>query len=135
MEKKLNNYKKHPAIAKIILWVCIGILAAICFSAVFAVAVKYLWNWLMTDIFGLASINYFQAFGLVLLARLLVGGWHKGHHENRHFHHFFSRKTVNNSSNGYDFSEKKFHDYWEKEGKEAFERYLNSSSISRKSGE
>lgn len=32
----------------------------------------------MTDLFGLKPTNYFQAFGLILLARLLVGGWHKG---------------------------------------------------------
>ncbi|AGN33701.1 hypothetical protein SWYG_00192 [Synechococcus phage S-IOM18] len=31
-----------------------------------------LWNWLMPGIFGLATIGYFKAFGLYLLARLFI---------------------------------------------------------------
>jgi len=34
-----------------------------------------LWNWLMPDIFGLPSIGYWQAVGLMLLCRLLFGGF------------------------------------------------------------
>jgi hypothetical protein len=28
----------------------------------------WLWNWLMTDIFGLQTINYLQALGLMVLS-------------------------------------------------------------------
>jgi len=35
--------------------------------------VWFLWNWLMPSIFGLKTINFFQAFGLILLAQLLLG--------------------------------------------------------------
>lgn len=130
MEQTINK-KKHPVIGKIIFWVFTGILAAAFFSAIFAIAVTFLWNWLMTDIFNLPAINYLQAFGLVILARLLVGGWHKGHHDKKHdshFHHFFKKKTYDNNED--DFSGKNFKDYWEKEGKEAFNNYLNKNSVS-----
>jgi len=50
----------------------IGImLAAI---AVFSVVVMLLWNMLMTQIFALPFLNYWQAVGLLILARLLFGG-------------------------------------------------------------
>jgi hypothetical protein len=32
-----------------------------------------LWNWLMPELFGLPSINFFQAFGLLLLSGFLFG--------------------------------------------------------------
>jgi len=31
------------------------------------------WNWLMPGLFGLATIGYLKAFGLVLLSRMLFG--------------------------------------------------------------
>jgi hypothetical protein len=39
--------------------------------------VMLLWNWLIPAIFGLEEISYFQALGLFLLSRILLGslGW------------------------------------------------------------
>ena len=34
--------------------------------------IMLLWNWLLPGIFGLATIGYFKAFGLYLLARLFI---------------------------------------------------------------
>jgi hypothetical protein len=42
--------------------------------AVFGVVVMLLWNALVPDIFGLAAIGFWQALGLLALARLLFGG-------------------------------------------------------------
>jgi hypothetical protein len=50
----------------------IGIMLATC--AVFGVAVMFLWNALMTPLFALPQINYLQAAGLLILARVLFGG-------------------------------------------------------------
>jgi hypothetical protein len=36
-----------------------------------AVPVYYLWNWLMPEIFGLKSINFWQAWGLLFLCSFL----------------------------------------------------------------
>ena len=50
----------------------IGIMLVTC--AVFGVAVMLLWNALITQIFALPFLNYWQAVGLLILARLLFGG-------------------------------------------------------------
>ena len=50
----------------------IGIMLATC--AVFGVAVMLLWNALLPHIFGLPQLNYLQAAGLLILARVLFGG-------------------------------------------------------------
>lgn len=43
--------------------------------AAFSAVVMLLWNWLMPSIFGLVSINFWQAAGLFVLARILLGGF------------------------------------------------------------
>jgi hypothetical protein len=48
--------------------------------AAFSVAAMFLWNALMPEIFGLPVLSYWQAAGLVILARIFFGGlgmpWH-----------------------------------------------------------
>ena len=39
--------------------------------------VMRLWNWLMPEIFGLHVITWAQAFGLLLLSKILLGGFHR----------------------------------------------------------
>ncbi|WP_258104918.1 hypothetical protein [Marinoscillum sp. MHG1-6] len=41
--------------------------------SVVTVAVMYLWNWLMPEIFGLTTITFWQAFGLLLLSKIIFG--------------------------------------------------------------
>lgn len=50
--------------------------------------VTWLWNWLMPEIFGLSELSFWQAVGLVVLCRLLVGnvGLGMGHHHHHHGH-------------------------------------------------
>lgn len=42
--------------------------------------VMSLWNWLMPVIFGLTAINFWQALGLLLLSKILFGGFKGGSH-------------------------------------------------------
>lgn len=44
--------------------------------ALFGVAVMFLWNWLIPEIFGGPTVTYWQAIGLLLLSHILVRGWH-----------------------------------------------------------
>ena len=39
--------------------------------------VKDLWNWLVPPIFGWKSIGYWQAMGLLVLSKILFGGFHR----------------------------------------------------------
>ena len=51
-----------------------AIKAAATFIAFFVkpAIIMLLWNWLLPGIFGLATIGYFKALGLYLLARLFI---------------------------------------------------------------
>ena len=53
----------------------IGFLAI---AAGFSAVVMCLWNWLMPAIFGLVTINFWQAFGLLVLGRILFGSFGGG---------------------------------------------------------
>jgi hypothetical protein len=48
---------------------------------VFGYIVMHLWNWLMPSIFGLREITFAQSLGILLLSKILLGGFHRhGHH-------------------------------------------------------
>lgn len=40
--------------------------------ALLGLVVMLLWNWLMTEIFGLPRIDYWQSIGLMLLSKILL---------------------------------------------------------------
>ena len=40
--------------------------------------VQWLWNWLMPSIFGLRTLSWVEAFGLLALSRILFGGFGRG---------------------------------------------------------
>jgi hypothetical protein len=44
----------------------------------------HLWNWLLPVLFGWHTITFWQALGLVLLCRILVGGWRGGSDRSKH---------------------------------------------------
>lgn len=51
----------------------------------FGFITMYLWNWLMPLLFRLPEITFWQTIGLLILSRLLLGGF-KGHHGRGHGH-------------------------------------------------
>jgi len=72
-------------------WVAKGIALGLLFVTATTFATMLLWNNLATAIFGLPVISFFQALGLMILGRLLTGGfgprgrggWHRGGHQMR----------------------------------------------------
>jgi hypothetical protein len=55
---------------KIAVFVVLGIL-------VFGFVVMRLWNWLMPALFGLRAIGFWQAVGLLVLSKILFGGFRR----------------------------------------------------------
>jgi hypothetical protein len=53
------------------------------FIAICGEVVMHLWNWLLPMLFGWRLITFWQALGLLVLCRLLFGGFH-GHGSRRH---------------------------------------------------
>lgn len=103
-----------------------GISLAVLFAFVFGYFVMLLWNWLMPGIFGLGVITYWQAFGLIILARLVFGtfGHKHGPRKSDHPHwkaKYHAKRTCGDSS----WKDWKYYDeYWKQEGKDAFEEYV-----------
>jgi H+/Cl- antiporter ClcA len=64
------NHNPVRRILKTLLFVLLGI----GFLALFGWVVMSLWNWLTPALFGWKTIGYWQAFGLIILCRLLFGG-------------------------------------------------------------
>jgi hypothetical protein len=62
---------KTKRILRVLKFVLLGALAA----AVFSFVVMSLWNWLMPALFGLHVVTFWQALGLLVLGKLLFGGF------------------------------------------------------------
>ncbi len=115
-----------------------GVAFAVVLAFLFGWLVQLLWNWLMPGLFDLKAITYWQAFGIVLLAKILFGHCgrnHAGrHHGNwrRHFRHWKDRNDWDDWSGDEiwkphgSYRNWKYYDrYWREEGKAAFEAYID----------
>lgn len=57
------------------MWIApIAILGIVVVSAIGGGLVMLLWNWLMPPLFGRPEVSFGQAFGLLVLCRILFGG-------------------------------------------------------------
>ena len=66
----------------------VGLSIAAGLALLFGFILMWLWNWLMPDIFGLPTISFWQAWGLVLLSHILVKTFpHHDHGHGRDFCH------------------------------------------------
>ncbi|MGD9346611.1 MAG: hypothetical protein PVH84_12155 [Candidatus Aminicenantes bacterium] len=139
----MNNhlhYMHGPApsrgatVFRIIGWTVMGVILAALFALVFGFVVKWLWNWLMPALFGLGMITYWQAFGIVILAKLIFGSL-GGHHRDRsdHFRNKFHEKwhrpwgeegegspSLQKNQNFHKY----YKEFWRDEGEKAFEDYI-----------
>jgi hypothetical protein len=55
--------------------------------AAFGWLVMSLWNWLMPELFGIRMIGYWQAWGLIILSKILFGGIRGGGGRGGHWRH------------------------------------------------
>ena len=127
----MENYFKHKmrgknpmVIAGMILF---GIVAIVGLAILFGFVIMWLWNWLMPDLFGLPSLTYWQAVGLFILFKILIGGC-GGRGKGRH-----SKKCHGNDScepnkkSKRDFSKWEHYDkFWEEKGDKAYAEYVSN---------
>ena len=115
--------KKSPI--KIVGMIFFGAIAITGLAILFGFVIMWLWNGLMPDVFGLTTITYWQAVGLFILLKILLGGCgSRG-----------SKKSSKNSNNECkkesktDFSKWKYYDkFWKEEGDEYYKQYINKQS-------
>lgn len=113
-----------------------GVTFAVFFAFLFGLVVKVLWNWLMPTLFGLTAITFWQAFGIVLLAKILFSGHGHGYRkhdgrEGRYFRNRFRRFVRGDERDaeggpvpGNGKRWRHFRQFWQEEGRAAFEIYL-----------
>jgi hypothetical protein len=69
-------------------------IAIVLFMAIGGEVVMRLWNWLAPGLFGWRLITFWQALGLLVLCRILFGGWGShGHDRPRWRRNKWSRMT------------------------------------------
>jgi hypothetical protein len=75
LENNEDETMKHHWLLKTLKVLLIVVVAGILLGFV----IMHLWNWLMPSIFGLNAITFWQALGLFVLGKLLLGGFHRHH--------------------------------------------------------
>ena len=58
---------------------------AVLFVTLFGYVVMRLWNWLMPVLFGWHGIGFWQAVGILVLSKILFGGFHGRPSRHRHW--------------------------------------------------
>lgn len=109
-----------------------GLALATLIAGLFGWIVQHLWNWLMPALFHLPAVTFWQAAGLVLLSRLLVGniggcnhgdgeGW-KEHHRKWHGQVWGCKPGKPSAfAPGGDIANWEYFDeWWEQEGEQRF---------------
>lgn len=77
----------------------VGIAMGAAFLGLVGWTTMMLWNWLMPTIFNLCVINFWQAIGLLVLSRILFGGFSGGGwaHRKQHWKDKMKQKWSNMS--------------------------------------
>ena len=71
-------------------WVAMGVkfvIFAVLFVTIFGYVVMRLWNWLMPALFGWHVIGFWQAIGVLVLSKILFGGFHGRHGRRMRWRH------------------------------------------------
>ena len=72
---------------KYFLWVVLAL-------ATLSALVMLLWNWLVPAIFGVPGITFFQAAGILILAKILFGGWGSWRHKKQYWQEKMRRRVA-----------------------------------------
>lgn len=110
---------KHGRMYRVVVHVAFGATVAGLIAAVFGYFVMLLWNGVLPQITAARSITYWQAVGLLLLARILVGGL-KGHGS----HHGHGHRHGRRSWRDYD-------QWWNEVGRQSFENFAETAKEPR----
>jgi hypothetical protein len=89
--------------------ICMALLIGAALIVVFGSAVMYLWNAVMPALLGVAHITFWHALALLLLARILVGGFHRGG-----FGHRFGGRFGRHAAH------RQYEDWWREVGEQSY---------------
>ncbi|MCX2681616.1 hypothetical protein OOZ15_16815 [Galbibacter sp. EGI 63066] len=105
-------------------WIILAVIGIAALAILFGYVVMWLWNWLMPELFGLTTINYWQAVGIFILFKFLFGGGCGGGGSKDS-----SKKSKSDckKKDKNDFSKWKYYDkFWEEQGDQAYREYVEN---------
>ncbi|MEN8207613.1 MAG: hypothetical protein ABFR50_00025 [Candidatus Fermentibacteria bacterium] len=117
---------KCPAKAiKIVGFTLLGLIGVTVLAILFGIFVKFLWNALLPDIFGLPEIGYWQAVGLAVLAHIFFGahGGTSKYKKSRNVKKSESAEEVEKNALSREM-ELDYAEFWREEGREAFKAWM-----------
>ncbi len=129
-EQRMEGYieNKVKKIVKVIFMVIFGAIAITALALLFGYVVMLLWNWLMPAIFGLGIITFWQAVGIMILAKLFFGGFGGGSGRSRRRKKNLEKRLkhrLRERCSEYGIKEWRLYDkYWEEEGKAAYNAFI-----------
>jgi len=113
----------------------LGIVGAVVFSVFFGLAIMWLWNCVMPGIFHLPLITFWEAVALAILARLLFGGFHHGHHGGWRGRKFGHGPWGHGRRCGGNWEKWNYYEgYWKEEGEAAFNDYVKRKTEHTENG-
>ena len=142
MRTHTNKQCLRPAsIFRFIVMIIGGAVMAGVFAFLFGYFVMLLWNWLMPAIFGLGLITFWQAFGIIILSKLLFGAFNHGNKKSdkcddngkEHYKNWIHNGVAPWKKHRNEKKEKfsnwqHYESYWEDEGKNAFDEYVKKKN-------
>ena len=124
-------WREVPKPLKIMVYTVLGIIGAIVFGLLFGIIVRELWNWLMPMIFGLPAITFWQGVGIVILAKILFGGFSSHNDSSKpskscRRESYEKRWEADGMKAGFE-KWRHYDEWWESEGEAAFTRYAEEA--------
>lgn len=102
-----------------------GAIAITGLAILFGFVIMWLWNWLMPEIFGLTTLSYWQAVGLFIFLKLLLGGCGGSGKSSKSSKQKCDENSKSDGNSKSDFSKWKHYDeFWKEEGDELYKQYL-----------
>ncbi|WCO00947.1 hypothetical protein [Psychroserpens ponticola] len=132
----MSNYFKHKMRGKspgeIAGMIIFGTIFITGLAILFGFVIMWLWNWLMPMIFGLTTLTFWEAVGVFILFKILLGGCGGFGGKDKK-----SSKKANCKPNSKgEFSKWKHYDnFWKEEGNIAYETYVNRITNEEKSND
>ncbi|MFT5014443.1 MAG: hypothetical protein ACI9HY_002397 [Planctomycetaceae bacterium] len=114
-----SDYKRYK-LYKFVSYAALASVAIVAAGLLFGWLIMFLWNTTIADIFGIASISFWQGIGLYFLAKLFFGfgsdsGSGRFNSKDGKFRWAkFKDTSVRHQS---------FRKYWDEEGRDAYERF------------
>jgi len=122
----MSNYFKHKmrgkSLGEIAGMVIFGTIFITGLAILFGFVIMWLWNWLMPMIFGLTTLTFWEAVGVFILFKILLGGCGGFGSKNKKS----SKKSNCKHESKGEFSKWKHYDnFWKEEGNKAYETYVS----------